>query len=227
MKHRFNLIAGIGLFLLVGWIGWSHRHQVMATPLVQPPTVQTESGSGEEEYAEARQARQAVTIAGPLADYVKDEETSKARDREKASEVRTYQPTAFDHVGGSPVGSSSPIVHKTFPVSAVVDVPFQVPAHAATPQLRGAYRSFRKEGGAQQSDAGADVEFLVLNEQQFKDLRNGRAGEAVFSADAAHEQEVNASLPPTVDQPATYHLIFRNDAKAMKKSVEADFHIDF
>jgi len=223
MKQWLNLMVGIGLVSLAGWFGWSHRHQ-MATAIAQPPTVQTETGEGD--YSEVRQAQNIVTIAGPLANYEKDEETPKAKDS-KPSEVRDYKPTAFDRVGDSPVGSSSPIVHKTFPVAAVVDVPFQVPAHAATPQLRGTYRSFRKEGGTQKSDASANVEFLVLNEQQFKDLLNGHDSDAVFSADASHEQEVNTSLPPTIERPATYHLIFRNDAKAVKKSVEADFHIDF
>jgi len=108
-----------------------------------------------------------------------------------------------------------------------VDVPFQVPAHAATPRLRGTFRSFRKEGGADRSDDNANVEFLVLNDQQFTDLVNGHAGEAVFSADAAHEQEVNTSLPPTINRPETYHLVFRNVAKGVNKSVAADFHVDF
>ena len=54
------------------------------------------------------------------------------------------------------------------------------------------------------------------------------AGEAVFSSEAGPNQEVNTALPPTLDEPATYYLVFRNNARSIeKKVVQADFRIDF
>ncbi len=50
----------------------------------------------------------------------------------------------------------------------------------------------------------------------------------MFSAEDAHRLEVNTGLPPTFDQAAKYHLIFRNNSRALgTKVVEADFRIDF
>ena len=117
-------------------------------------------------------------------------------------------------------------MRKTFGVATIVDVPFELPAHASTPQLRGTYRSFLLD--AESGDATADVEFLLLNQRQYGDFLNGRPAEALFSADGAHDQEVNTSMPPTLDQPGKYYLVFRNNSSGgEKKVVQADFRVDF
>lgn len=142
-------------------------------------------------------------------------------------EATPAQPVASDHVGGSVVGSSLRILHQTFRVHSTAQVTFVVPAHAATPRLRGTYESFFRQAG-QESDTDAEIELLVLNEQQFADFLNKRSGEATFSADDAHAQEVNTSLPPTLAQPEKYHLIFRNNSRGPeKKFVQADFRMEF
>ena len=128
----------------------------------------------------------------------------------------------------SPVGTSRDLLHQMFGVAKVVQLAFEVPANASNPQLRGTYQSFVKHGGALSSETEADVEFLVLNAKQYDDFLSGRPGEAVFSAEDAHSQEVNTSLPPTLDEPAKYYLNFRNNSRTPgKKMVQADFHIDF
>ena len=117
------------------------------------------------------------------------------------------------------------MLHRNFVVADMVNWPFEVPAHAANPQLRGTYRAFLKVGNALSPDP-AHVEFLLLNEQQYGELMGGHPGDAILSAPSS--QEVATSLPPTLDQPAKYHLVFRNHSgKAAKKVVRADFHIDF
>ena len=111
---------------------------------------------------------------------------------------------------------------------STVQLAFEVPAHAATPRLRGSYESFVKQADHEESDTDAEVEFLVLNEQQFADFLKQRAGEATFSAEDAHAHEVNTSLPPTLNQPEKYHLIFRNNSRGPeKKFVQADFRMEF
>jgi hypothetical protein len=131
-------------------------------------------------------------------------------------------------VGGSVVGSSVRILNRTFRVRSTAQLAFEVPAHAATPRLRGTYESFLKDAGSQASDTDAEIECLVLNEQQFADFLKQRAGEATFSAEDAHAQEVNTSLPPTAGQAEKYHLIFRNNSRAPeRKFVQADFRLEF
>ena len=88
------------------------------------------------------------------------------------------------------------------------------------------FRSFFQAGGKPTSDTDADVEFHVLNDEEFSNFLNGKPSEALFSADATHNQEVNASLPPTLNHPATYHLVFLNESRK-KKVVQADFRVDF
>jgi len=221
MKTLLGWLAAGCVLALVGSYAWTHRNHVAAAVAVPatepaPPTIPT--------YEEAREAQRAVTMAGPLADYMAHQQPGNVETLQPIA----YKPTASDHVGGSVVGTSNAILHQTFGVAHIVDLPFEVPAHAATPQLRGTYHSFLKQAGAQSSEAAADVEFLVLNEQQFGEFLNGRAGEAVFSAEDAHDQEVNTALPPTVDHPAKYYLVFRNNSHGpAKKLVQADFRIDF
>jgi hypothetical protein len=135
---------------------------------------------------------------------------------------------AMDRVARSPVDTSQQILHKTFAVSSTAKFPFEIPAHAALPHLRGNYRSFVKDLGAQSNGDIANVDFLVLNEDQYADFVGGRAGEALFSAEASHDQDVNIRLPPSQDQPRKYYLIFRNSpGGAAKKFVQADFTVNF
>jgi len=223
MKRQINwLIAGCVL-VFVAAFAWTHR------PHPAPgPTPAQQAAATDATYDEVHEAQKAVTLAGPLANY---------KAREGQAKVETLRPvshktTALDHVGGSVVGTSSAILHQTFAVASIVNLPFEVPAHAASPQLRGNYRSFVKPAGGKpgetESSDAANVEFLVLSESQYAEFLNGHDSETIFSADDAHDQEVNSGLPPTVNQPAKYYLVFRNNTpKAGKKTVQADFRIDF
>lgn len=117
-----------------------------------------------------------------------------------------------------------PILQTTFRVRGAV----QVPAHAASPRLMGSHQSFLKVAGAQNRDTGAEIAFLVWNDQHFSDFLNGPAGEAAFSADDARQQEINTGVPPTMNQAQEYHLVFLNNSQGKeKKFVQADFRIEF
>ena len=133
-----------------------------------------------------------------------------------------------NYVAPLPVGTTQTILHKTFPVTTTVKFPFDIPARAAMPHLHGTYKSFVAQLTVQSSDAAANVDFLILNEDQYADFVQGHSGEALFSADASHDQDVNLSLPPSQDQPKKYYLVFHNTpAGAPKKLVQADFTVDF
>lgn len=229
MNRLLARLAAAFVLVLFGAYGWTHWHS--AAEAVAPPSMP--AAVPEATYSEAREAHQAVTVSGPLADIML---------HRKAADVETLKPTAYkpsttDHVtDDSPVGTSRAILHETFGVASIVNLPFELPAHASTPQLRGTYKSFLKQAGAGQASAeasDADVEVLVLTEKQYDEFLNGQSSEAVFSAEASHDQEVNASLPPTRNQAVKYFLVFRNNGheagkrEAGKTFVQADFRLDF
>ena len=212
----------------VGFYAWTHRQQVAESVAVAPGPV----AEARSEYTEEKIAQQVVTITGPLADYMSRQSpgqagTPQSSDSTSSSSRTSREPTEADRVGDSPVGTSTPILHKTFAVVALVDLPFDIPPHAASPKLRGTYRSFTK-GAVGEDGTDADVEFLLMTEQEYNALLGGRPSDAVFSAEDAHNQEVNVILPPTYVQPARYYLVFRNNSRdSRKKVVQADFQVDF
>jgi hypothetical protein len=217
------MVTAFGL-LFIALIAWKHiSHDADSVELMAGPAAK-QAQEAEQRYAEAQDAQQAVSVAGPLSGYMKAE-SSTSQDSIPSIE---YQPVASDHVGGSVVGTSNTILQKTFGVAGAMQLPFQVPAHAYNPQLHGTFRSYLQGGRPEMNADKANVEFLVLNDQEYNNLLNGRPSDAVFSAEDAHDQEVNAHLPPTLDKPITYHLVFRNNAhNGPKKLVQADFRIDY
>ncbi|MGC2256951.1 MAG: hypothetical protein WA594_01520 [Candidatus Sulfotelmatobacter sp.] len=133
----------------------------------------------------------------------------------------------MDRVAATPSGSQT-ILHKTFSLTTSASFPFEIPAHAVTPHLHGNYKSFVKQISADASDDSANVDFLILKEDQYADFVHGHAGEALFSADASHDQDVDFSLPASQDLPQKYYLVFRNSpGGSTKKIVQADFTVGF
>jgi hypothetical protein len=233
MKNWFVWLVIPCAIALIGSFAWNHRH-TMAMDSAAAAT------DGQQSYAEEQEAHESVTVTGPLADYM----ARHNREDVETLQPISYKPEAAEHAGNSPVGTSSELLRKTFAVANIVDVPFELPAHASSPRLHGTYKSFLQTTGVQAatfSDTAADVEFLLLNEKQFVDFLSGRPADALFSADAAHDQEVNFSMPPTLAQPVKYFLVFRNASlsaeksvtektgteKSAKKFVQTDFRLDF
>jgi len=241
---KLGRLVAICVLALMGYGAWSYRHHVVnalaarSTPVVEQPLPK---------YAEVREAQHVVELQGPLADYMARDKAAQGDTTQPetqasatttttskgpapttpASTPTTIAPVSLrDDASGpppeSPVGTSSEILHKTFRVTGTMSLPFEVPARATNPQLRGTYSASANQ------DADASVEFLVLNAKQYADFLEGHGGEAVFSAEDAQAQEANVSLPPTYDQAAKYYLVFRDNSKASgKKVVKADFRIDF
>jgi hypothetical protein len=220
MRSTFGLLIVLSVIVAGGVLSFQRMRQV---PLVAP-AITSKHGDSTPSFAEAKQAAQAIKMSGPLADYMAKEDSSAGSTDARDIETVTWVPTASDHVGGSVVGSTIPILHKSFGVRSAVQVAFNVPAHAASPRLRGTYQCSAK----QIAEGDGAVEFLVLNEQQYSQLLNRHSGDATFAAEDAPAGEVNAILPPTMNEPAKYHLVFRNNSRAHgKKFVQADFRMEF
>ncbi len=134
---------------------------------------------------------------------------------------------ASERVAPSPVGTAQTVLEKTFTLKTSASFPFEIPAHAVRPHLHGIFESFAGEvHGA--SDETANLDFLILNEEQYGDFASGRQGEALFTVESSHNQAVNFDLPASLDQPVKYYLVFRKSSgSGIKRVVEANFHLDF
>jgi hypothetical protein len=204
---------------LVG--GYSYYHNRLSTPNRQA-TGQAQSIEGK---PAAQDSDKTAAVVGPLAQWMQDAKTAQAQ----APEDRPVpKPHPSDHIAESPVGTSSAIVRKTFAVSAQAKFSFEIPPHAASPQLHGTFRSFVRQAGLQSSDESADIDLLLMNGEQYADFQRGKPSDTVYSVDSSHDQDVSFGLPATLDHPVQYYLIFRNSSSSpAKKVVQADFQVDF
>ena len=218
-KSAGPLIVGC-MAVLCAFYAWTHLGRVAKRAAV--PAAIT-APAPDASYAEADLANQMVTVTGPLADHILHQQPTVVK---TASPV-AHDVAASDRVRNSASPAGSPVLRQTIGVSAAANLTIEVPAHAASPKLRGTYQAFVRQSGTQ-SDEVAEVEFLLLNERQYDDFLGGHLADALFSNGSAHEQEIDFSLPPTFDKSAKYYLVFRNGpASTQGKIVQADFRIDF
>jgi hypothetical protein len=168
-----------------------------------------------------------VKYAGPLADYVSDSTSSSSTSDEEKTPVRG-KPSPKDHIEDSPVGTSGTIIRKTFALSRVIDVPFEIPPHAIMPRFHGTIQSIERKGGAPTHDESANVDMLLMNEKQYAEFAAGRDSEVLLIADTTHYRDIDFVLSPSGEQTVRYHLVFRSSPSgAARKLVKADFSVDF
>ncbi len=136
-------------------------------------------------------------------------------------------PLPSERVAPSPVGTTQNVLQKTFTLQRSVEFPFEVPAHAAMPHLHGIFESFVGQvHGA--SDESANIDFLILNEEQHEDFAQNRSSDTMFAVEASHNQAVNFDLPASLNRTAKYYLVFRNpEGSKSSKVVEANFRVDY
>ena len=121
-------------------------------------------------------------------------------------------------------------LHKTFSVKKYAQFSFEVPPHSAIPHLHGTFRTFVSQPGQDPlSDDTTNVDFLLLNADQYDDFVHGRGdGTALYSTEPTHDHEVDFVLSPSRDTPDKYYVVFRNSAGGTPvKSVQADFTLSF
>ena len=137
------------------------------------------------------------------------------------------QGASVDHIVVSKTPPSNNFLHKTFAVKTYEEFAFPVPAHIVKPMLHGSFVSFAKNrNGDLLCNQSADVDLLLLNDEEFDDFEHSRQGTATYTLDPSHSQIVTYAVPATVDRPQTYHLVFRNSpGGSHSKLVKADFTI--
>src|SRR6266576_6475536 len=76
--------------------------------------------------------------------------------------------SSFDHVSQGPRLAPQRVAHGISKLDKYEKFSFEVPPHALTPRLRGDFASFmQSQGGTRISDESADVELLVMTEEQY------------------------------------------------------------
>lgn len=119
------------------------------------------------------------------------------------------------------------VLDKTFELKTAATFSFELPAHSAQPHLHGVFESYLGKAHGPSNEA-ANVDFVIMNEEQQAQLANNRPSDALFSADESHSQSVNLDLPPTISQPVKYYLVFQNPrGSKTNKVISANFRIDF
>src|ERR1700722_1000633 len=117
------------------------------------------------------------------------------------------------------MGATQSVLQKTFVLKSSATFPFEIPAHAVQPHLHGIFESFVGQlHGA--SDETANIDFLIMNEDQQADYASDRPSEALFNVEASHNQAVNFDLPASMNRPVKYYLVFRNPQAKTSKVVE-------
>jgi hypothetical protein len=213
------------LLAAISWGGYTYYHNHPSISKAQANELSQDQSQEAEAKPQLQDPDHVVTVVSPL-EQLMDKATGAITTKEAPK--RPWKPTASDYIKASPVGTSTAIVHRTFAVTSPAKFLFAVPPHAATPQLRGTYRSFIKDSGGESSDENADVDLLLMNDQQYADFLQGHPSDTIYSIDSSHAQDVSFGLPATLDHPAQYYLVFRNSSPSPgKKLVQADFRVDF
>jgi hypothetical protein len=120
-------------------------------------------------------------------------------------------------------------LHQTFQVQGYKAFEIVVPPHAARPRMHGTFQSFViNDTGSMVSNESANLDLVLLNEEEFAEFHTGRQGTATYTLDPSYDQMVDFALASTLDQPRTYYLVFRNPPGGPKvKFVKADFTASF
>ena len=222
MKIPIGGLVTLAALVLAGSYVWTNREHIEKA--LWAPEAASSSAPDKPSAASDEPAgiiKESVTLVGPLAKFVAH--LNPAND-----EAQDGVPNTADRVlGRSPVGTSRPLVNQTFAVARIVDIPFDLPAQAATPQLHGTFRALLQPQRKPSTVTDANLEFLVLNQKEYEDFLNERPADSLFAAEDAHDREVNVALPPTFGLHAAYHLVFRNNSPNVKKVVQANFRLDF
>jgi hypothetical protein len=145
-----------------------------------------------------------------------------------AKAAPTREPVAIDRVVSVEPGKPNHLLHNMFSVNHRAQFGFLIPAHQGNARLHGNFRSFTKRNDPDSSDRSADIDLLLLNDEEFNQFLYGQPQSVTYELNSAHNQMVDWWIPATRADAKTYHLVFINSADEIKpKFVQADFVLTF
>jgi hypothetical protein len=137
--------------------------------------------------------------------------------------------SSLDRVNQGPRLAPQRVTHGISRLDRFQKFPFDVPAHALTPRLQGSFSSFvQGAGGARISDESADVELLVMSEDQYDAFTNRRSAESLYAIEPSHDHGVSIALPATQESVSHYFAVFRRSVDGKNPVwVNADLSVEF
>ena len=137
--------------------------------------------------------------------------------------------SSLDRVNQGPKLAPQRVTHGLTKVDKSNKLSFDVPAHALAPHLTGTFSSFvQGVGGARISDESADIELMVMTEDQYDAYINHRSAESLYAIEPSHDHSVSISLPTTQDEAAKYYVVFRRNTDGKGALwVNADLSVEF
>jgi hypothetical protein len=143
-------------------------------------------------------------------------------------EAPTQEPMSIDHPLSVDPAKPNHFLHNIFSVNHHAQFSVLVPAHQENARVRGTFRSFTERDNPDSSDKRADVDLLLLNDEEFQQFLHGQLESITHESNSAHNQTVDWFIPATRDDAKTYHLVFVNSVREAKpKFVQADFTLTF
>ena len=147
---------------------------------------------------------------------------SEPKPAEPQSESESAQPSGAALAAlGVQTGS---IMNKSFFLSSYEHFPFELPAHAKNPKLRGSFQAVI--GSKDPYDTSVNVDLLLMTEAEFKDYAQSRVDTAVTSWVNRRQETVDYELSLPEDEPVKYELVFRGTTSTSKiRMVQASFSV--
>jgi hypothetical protein len=168
-----------------------------------------------------------ATVVVPL-DVLKKQTTLSDTKTAPTRESLLSDPLPIDHPVSVEPGKPKHLLHNVFSVNRRAQFAFLIPAHQNNARLHGTFRSFTKRNNPDSSDRSADVDLLLLNDEEFNQFQHGEPQSVTYELNSAHNQVVDWWVPATRSEAKTYHLVFINSADDIKlKFVQADFTLSF
>lgn len=153
---------------------------------------------------------------------------NKQADVSDTKPAPTREPVAIDHLVSVEPGKPKHLLHNVFSVNRRTQFAFEIPAHQSNAKLHGTFHSFTRRNDPDSSDRNADVDLLLLNDEEFNQFLHGQQQSVTYELNSAHNQMVDWWIPATREEAKTYHLVFINSADEVKpKFVQADFTLTF
>jgi hypothetical protein len=133
----------------------------------------------------------------------------------------------IDHVR-NPLPDSTARVHQRFAVETYRGFLFVVPPRTIHPELHGSFRSSVVGHGSVFTGRRANIQVLLLNQQEFDNFAHGHEGTSSFTDDPSDSGRIDWNLASPMFEAQNYYLIFRNSPDASsRKMIDADFTLSF
>jgi hypothetical protein len=235
LQRLAGVLTGVLLLSTGGYFswrvveGWQNQPSALAPRAAATPASDTTSSDAApspdpNDVTNIRPAAQVVSVFGNLFSPAQAPE-APANPAPVPPSSSPRSSAAIDHVT-SPLKDPTARVHQRFAVQTFRGFLFIVPPRTIHPELHGRFRSM--VAGTLPTGHRANIQLLLLNQQEFDNFSHGREETATFTNDPSDGGRVDWSLASPMFEAQKYYLIFRNSPEASSpKIVDADFTLSF